>query len=94
MVEGLENNNNNNNNVSSTFRMKMVHKCILHLHHMNSPLHTCVSVHSRDMYTCGVTLGDNRKGNLKKSRRLQNRTQYSARSQDGVSAALLLQEDI
>lgn len=46
------------------------------------------------MYTCGVTPGDNRKGHLKESRRLQNRTQYSARSQDGVSAALLLQEDI
>lgn len=52
----------------------MVHKCIRRLHHMNSPLHTCVSVHSRDMYTCGVTRGDNRKGHLKESRRLQNRT--------------------
>ena len=91
MVEGLENNNNNNNNnVSSTFRMKMVHKYTLHSHHMNSPLHTCVSVHSIDMYTCGVTLGDNRK----EPPHLQNGTQYYARSPDGVSTALLLQNRI
>lgn len=68
----------------------MVHKCIHHLHHMNSPLHTCVSVHSRDMCMSGVTLGDKVNAHLKEPAHLQNGT----RGHNGLSAPWMLPEHL